>query len=85
LLLIHLADPTALGFGDVKFAAVSGGLIASIAWSAAALVPLVALVFAAARRLGGHRDARPFAPDLMLATTVGLIAATALRSTGGFQ
>ncbi len=85
LLLIHLGDPTALGFGDVKFGAVSGGLIASVAWSAAVLVPLVALAVAAVRRLGGNRVARPFAPDLMLATNVALLAATALRTTGGLQ
>ncbi len=85
LLLLHLVDPSALGFGDVKFAAVGGGLIASISWPSAVLVPLVALAIAAAIRLGGHRDARPFAPDLMLATTAGLIAATALQSTGGLQ
>ena len=58
LLLIHLLDPGAIGFGDVKFAAASGLVVAAIAWPAAILVPLVGFVgVAIARIAGGDRPA----------------------------
>jgi len=81
LLLIHLLDPRAIGFGDVKFAAASGVVVAAIAWPAAILVPLLGFVGVAIVRIVSPRRRRPFGPYLMIATSVAVVAA-ALISTG---
>ncbi|MFN3256257.1 MAG: GNAT family N-acetyltransferase [Ilumatobacter sp.] len=76
LLLIHLLDPGAIGFGDVKFAAVSGAVVAAIAWSVAIMVPLVGFIGVAVVRIATPRRPQPFGPYLMVATTVAVIAAS---------
>ena len=81
LLLIHLLDPGAIGFGDVKFAAASGVVVAAIAWPVAIMVPLVGFVGVAIVRIVTPRRPRPFGPYLMVATTVAVIAASFI-STG---
>ncbi len=81
LLLIHLLDPGAIGFGDVKFAAASGVVVAAIAWPVAIMVPLVGFVGVAIVRIVTPRRPQPFGPYLMVATTVAVVAAS-LISTG---
>lgn len=81
LLLIHLLDPGAIGFGDVKFAAAAGAVVSAIAWPAAVMVPLVGFVGVAIVRIVVPRRPQPFGPYLMVATTVAIIAAS-LISTG---
>ena len=82
LLLIHVLDPSALGFGDVKFAGTSGLVVGAIAWPVAVLVPLVALVSVTLARIAGSRKRRPFGPFLMISTSMALIAAAAFSAVG---
>jgi len=81
LLLIHLLDPEAIGFGDVKFAVASGVVVGAIAWPVAIVVPLVGFVGVAIARIVSPRLPRPFGPYLMVATTAAVVAA-AFISTG---
>ncbi len=82
LLLMHLLDPAALGFGDVKLAAAGGVLVSVVAWPAATLVPLLALIAALARRVVRPRERRAFGPDLVVATFVVLAATGLFPMTG---
>ena len=81
LLLIHLLSPTAMGFGDVRLAAVLGGAVGLIA---PALV-LAALAVAAALTLVlsicTQRAAVPFAPGLV----AGACAALAFGTFEGWK
>lgn len=83
LLLIHLLDPAALGFGDVKFAVAAGLVVGSVAWPAAVVVPLVGLAGVLVARVARPGVARPFGPYLFVATIVALGFAIWLTSTGG--
>ncbi|MEM1333362.1 MAG: prepilin peptidase, partial [Actinomycetota bacterium] len=82
LLAIHLADPKALGFGDVKFGFCAGLLISTIAWPFAIVVPLIAFTIASWRRLFGARSPYPFGPTLFVATCAALAVAAFAHSKG---
>ena len=82
LALIHLLDPRALGFGDVKFAATSGLIVGALAWPAATLVPLLGLISVAIVRVAGRRQPRAFGQYLMAATLVALATAATLSTSG---
>lgn len=43
-LLLHLLDPGALGFGDVKFAGAAGAVVAIVWWPASAVMAVAGLV-----------------------------------------
>ncbi|HTH05668.1 MAG TPA: A24 family peptidase, partial [Ilumatobacteraceae bacterium] len=81
LLLIHLVAPSAMGFGDVKLAAVLGaavGVLAPVlAIPALATAAALTLVVAACTR----RVAVPFAPGLV----AGVAAALALGTFEGWK
>lgn len=81
-LLIHLADPSALGFGDVKFAAVAGALIAPWWWPAAVLMALIALAFACAVRLARPSGPHPLGPSLFAGMLVALLVSLVLDQNG---
>jgi leader peptidase (prepilin peptidase)/N-methyltransferase len=76
LLLMHLIDPSALGFGDVKFAAAAGVVVASIAWPAAVVVPLLALCIAVVDHWVRPAGPRPFGPALAIAVASALVVAS---------
>ena len=81
LLLIHLVSPDAMGFGDVKLAAVFGaalGVLAPVlAIPALATAAALSLVVAACTR----RVAVPFAPGLV----AGVAAAMAIGTFEGWR
>lgn len=74
-LLTHLLDPSAIGFGDVKFAAVAGALAATWWVPAAAIMVLVAVGIAGVARLLRPSGPLPFGPSLH-AGTLAVIAAS---------
>ena len=76
LLIMHLAEPSALGFGDVKFAASAGVVVAAQNWPSAVGVPLVALLIAAVRRFADGRRPRPLGPALLVGAAVAVVAAS---------
>lgn len=80
--LLHLLDPSALGFGDVKFAAAAGAVVAIVWWPATSVIAVVALASALAVRLVRPSGARAFGPNLMAGTLLASLAATALVSKG---
>ncbi len=84
LLVVHLAAPDAMGFGDVKLAAVLGVAVGLLDWRwailALALGSGATLIAAAVTR----RRAVPFGPGLVAgAAAVTLIAAAATVADGG--
>lgn len=81
-LLLHLLDPKALGFGDVKFAGAAGAVIAIVWWPASVFMALAALSTSLVCRIIRPRGPRAFGPYLMLGTLVALFAARFLDSKG---
>ncbi len=81
-LLLHLLDPSALGFGDVKFAAAAGAVIAIVWWPAASVIAVVALASALVVRLVRPSGPRAFGPNLMAGTLFASLVATSLVSKG---
>ena len=81
LLIMHLAEPSALGFGDVKFAASAGVVVAAQHWPSAVGVPLVALLIAAVSRFAGGQRERPLGPALLVGTSVAVVAASFVMVT----
>lgn len=80
--LLHLLDPSALGFGDVKFAAAAGAVVAIVWWPAAPVIAVVALASALAVRLVRPSGPRAFGPNLMAGTLLASLVATSLVSKG---
>lgn len=85
LLLIHLLDPAAMGFGDVKFAAAAGLAVAAVEWRSAILIPLIALGTALLIRIFAPRRARAFAPALLAGLCVAILAGTIGPFTRGLS
>jgi leader peptidase (prepilin peptidase)/N-methyltransferase len=81
-LLVHLVDPSALGFGDVKFAAVAGALIAPWWWPAAVLMALVAVTVACVTRLTRPSGPHALGPSLLTGTLVALLVSIVLVQKG---
>ena len=80
LLLIHLVAPKAMGFGDVKLAALCGLLCGWVGWWALVVGLYGAFVLGAVTGVvliaaGRHERKRhlPFAPFLALATTIAVL------------
>ena len=80
--LPHLLDPSALGFGDVKFAAAAGAVVAIVWWPAVPVIAVVALASALAVRLVRPGGPRAFGPNLMAGTLLASLVATSLVSKG---
>lgn len=65
LLVMHLAVPDALGFGDVKLAVSLGAAIGMVEWRYAVAGLCLASALTAAVALVRRRPAMPFAPGLV--------------------
>lgn len=79
-LVVHLADPTAMGAGDVKLALALGGLTGSFGaatWFMAALAaPLLTALIGVTGRLGGTRAvALPHGPSMCLTAAASAVLA----------
>ena len=74
LLLMHLASPSSMGFGDVKLSIVLGAAIGATDWHLA--LPALALAAGTTATVGIVRRARslPFGPGLVGATLIALLA-----------
>ena len=80
--LVALAHPAGLGFGDVKFAGLIGGVLAYLSWPALllgvfagfVLAAVVGVVLIAAGR-ASRRTALPFGPFLVLGALLGVFGA----------
>jgi leader peptidase (prepilin peptidase)/N-methyltransferase len=81
-LLIHLLDPKALGFGDVKYAGAAGSIVAVVWWPATILMVVVALTTSLIGRVVRPSGPRAFGPYLMAGTLVASLAATTLLGKG---
>src|SRR5690242_18460144 len=87
LLVIALARPGGLGLGDVKFAAVIGGVTAWLSWATLAVAALgsvlvggaVAVALLAARR-ASRTASVPFGPALACAALTAIFAGSPLAS-----
>jgi leader peptidase (prepilin peptidase)/N-methyltransferase len=75
-LVVHLVQPRSLGFGDVRLAALTGALTAYGAAnvSTAALAAVLAAVVASIATVVGRTRSAPFAPFLVAASAVALLA-----------
>ena len=65
LLVLHLATPSALGFGDVKAAAVLGMAVGAVAWGLAAWALMAAAASTALVGLVLRRSTLPLGPGLV--------------------
>ncbi|MDX3188695.1 prepilin peptidase [Streptomyces sp. MN03-5084-2B] len=81
-LLLALAYPAGMGFGDVKLAGLLGGLLAYLSWPALLigafggfLLGAVAGVVVLATGKGGRKTALPFGPFMIAAALVAVFAA----------
>jgi leader peptidase (prepilin peptidase)/N-methyltransferase len=81
-LVLALAYPAGMGFGDVKLAGLLGGILASLSWPALLigafggfLLGAVAGVVVLATGRGGRKTALPFGPFMIAATLLAIFAA----------
>ncbi|WP_410638762.1 prepilin peptidase [Amycolatopsis sp. lyj-346] len=81
-LLLALAYPAGMGFGDVRLAGILGGVLASLSWPALLigafggfLLGAVAGVVVLAAGKGGRKTALPFGPFMIAAALVAIFAA----------
>lgn len=81
-LLVHLLDPAAFGFGDVKFAAVAGALMATWWWPAAVVMSLATLVTACLVRMFRPHGPLPLGPSLFAGTSVATLLSIVLVQNG---
>lgn len=75
LLVLHLASPAAMGYGDVKAAAVLGAACGIVHWHLALSALALAAGGAAVTGLVGRRRTVPFGPFLVLAAATALATA----------
>jgi leader peptidase (prepilin peptidase) / N-methyltransferase len=73
LLALHLVSPAAMGFGDVKAAAVLGAALGSVDWRLAAVALCVAALLGSVTGLAGRRRSIAFGPHLVAASIVVLV------------
>jgi len=85
-LVIALLAPSAMGMGDVKLAALVGGVLGFVGPAAIlggavaiAIVGGVAAVIALVARRGGVRDGVPYGPALVIGGLVGALLVVAVR------
>ncbi|MEV6446659.1 prepilin peptidase [Amycolatopsis sp. NPDC051716] len=81
-LVLALAYPAGMGFGDVKLAGLLGGILASLSWPALLigafggfLLGAVAGVVVLATGRGGRKTALPFGPFMIAAALLAIFAA----------
>jgi leader peptidase (prepilin peptidase)/N-methyltransferase len=74
LLVVHVTSPRAMGFGDVKLAAVLGAAIGLVDPRAAVLALCAASAATALVAFGRRRAAMPFGPGLVLGAALALVS-----------
>lgn len=80
VIVVHLVDPAAMGFGDVKLAAALGAVVGLADWRWAMVALCIASGATAAVGLTRRSRDLPFAPGLVAGTIVALVGVAA---TGG--
>lgn len=80
VIVVHLVDPAAMGFGDVKLAAALGAVVGLADWRWAMVALCIASGATAAVGLIRRSRDLPFAPGLVAGTIVALVGVAA---TGG--
>ena len=73
LLIVHVVSPDALGFGDVKLAAVLGAALGLLDPRLGVLALCVAAALTAVVGLATRRDAVPLGPGLVLGAAVAIV------------
>lgn len=81
LLVLHLVSPQAMGFGDVKSAAVLGLTIGAVAWGLAAWALTAAAAATALAGIARRRSTLPFCPGLV----AGALSATLTAAVVGLD
>lgn len=74
LLALHLASPEAMGFGDVKAAAVLGAALGTVDWRLTAVALCLAALLGSLVGLMSRRRSIAFGPHLVAAAVVVLVA-----------
>lgn len=74
LLVLHLVSPAAMGFGDVKAAAVLGAALGSVDGRLAAVALCVAALSGSVIGVASRRRSIAFGPHLVVASVVVLVA-----------
>ena len=84
-LLVAVAAPGAMGFGDVKLAGVVGGMTAYLSWGAFLTAAFGAFILGAfagllllAGKRAGRRTAMPFGPFMLVAAWASILGASGL-------
>jgi leader peptidase (prepilin peptidase)/N-methyltransferase len=70
MFLMHLASPSALGFGDVKLGAVLGAALGLIDPRLGLVALCVAAAVTSVVGLARHRESLPLGPGLVLGATI---------------
>jgi leader peptidase (prepilin peptidase)/N-methyltransferase len=78
LLVLHLVSPRAMGFGDVKTAAVLGMAIGVVDWGLAAWALTAAAASTALAGIARRQSALPLGPGLVAGALSGVVAAAIL-------
>lgn len=73
LLVLHLASPEAMGFGDVKAVVVLGAALGAVDWRLTLLALCIASSVGALVGFGARRRTIPFGPFLVFGTWAALI------------
>ncbi len=76
LLIVHLAAPSAIGFGDVKLAAALGAAVGLVEWRSALLGLCLASAATAVVAIARRRPSMPFAPGLVGGAALALLPLT---------
>jgi leader peptidase (prepilin peptidase)/N-methyltransferase len=82
LLVLHLTSPQAMGFGDVKSAAVLGMAIGAVGWGLAAWALTAAAAATALAGIARRRSTLPFGPGLVAGALSAVLAAAFLSLDG---
>jgi leader peptidase (prepilin peptidase) / N-methyltransferase len=82
MLLMHLVEPRALGFGDVKYAAATGALVGALSFTAGPILVVVALVAAVINRALHPHGARALGPAILAGAIVAATVTVTLQQKG---
>ncbi len=82
LLILHLASPRSMGFGDVKSAAVLGMAIGAVDWGLAAWALAAAAASTAVVGIASRRSTLPLGPGLVAGALSAVLAAAVFDLDG---